>query len=193
MQIIAAMAEGGITMGTSWDWLGNVAGSDLRAHGMMEVALRLFAAMACGAAIGFERERAARPAGLRTHILVALAAALFTVLTGEIMVMPGDDDRVTADPLRVIEAVTSGVAFLAAGSIVFSRGAVRGITTGAGMWLAGAIGLACGMGLLQIAALATALALVVLALLARLAPVIAPQEKAPQEQAPQEKAPKDGD
>ena len=63
------------------------------------------------------------------------------------------------DPIRVVEAVTAGVAFLAAGVVIFTRGDVHGLTTGAGMWLAGAIGLACGLGLWQIAAFSSLLTL----------------------------------
>ena len=72
---------------------------------------------------------------------------------------------VTVDPLRMVEAVPAGVAFLAAGVVIFTRGEVHGLTTGAGMWLAGAIGVAAGIGLWQIAALATLIALVVLGFL----------------------------
>jgi putative Mg2+ transporter-C (MgtC) family protein len=74
-------------------------------------------------------------------------------------------DAVRLDPIRAVEAVTAGVAFLAAGTILFARGEVHGLTTGAGMWLAGAIGLAAGLGLWQIAAVGTVLALIVLGLL----------------------------
>ena len=70
--------------------------------------------------------------------------------------------RLQTDPLRLIEAVTSGVAFLAAGSIILSGGNVLGLTTGAGMWLAGAIGLACGIGALALAVLATVIVVPVL-------------------------------
>jgi putative Mg2+ transporter-C (MgtC) family protein len=69
------------------------------------------------------------------------------------------------DPIRIVEAVTAGVAFLAAGTILFARGEVQGLTTGAGMWLAGAVGVACGLGLWQIAALGTAIVLVVMGLM----------------------------
>ena len=129
------------------------------------VARLMFAAL-LGAAIGFEREWRARPAGLRTHILICVAAATFGILTVEIAhldIFEGNATRV--DPVRAIEAVTAGVAFLAAGSILFSRGEVQGLTTGAGMWLAGAVGLASGIGLWQIAGLGTLLILVVLGLL----------------------------
>jgi putative Mg2+ transporter-C (MgtC) family protein len=134
------------------------------------VVARLLLAAIFGAVIGFEREWRNRPAGLRTHILVCVAAATFAILTIEIIHAPmftaGElKDAVKVDPVRVVEAVTAGVAFLAAGVVIFTRGQVHGLTTGAGMWLAGAIGVACGFGLWQIAAFASLLALVVLGLL----------------------------
>lgn len=132
-------------------------------------ALRLVAAMALGGIIGWEREVHSRAAGLRTHMMISLAAAVFAILAMELVhfeAVPGQQMRV--DPLRLIEAVTSGVAFLAAGSIVVSGVSVRGVTTGASMWLCGAIGLACGMGDLSLALLATALAMTVLWLIHRL-------------------------
>lgn len=130
------------------------------------IVARLLLAAIFGALIGFEREWRNRPAGLRTHILVCVAAATFSILTIEIMHAPmfaGEASRF--DPIRAVEAVTAGVAFLAAGTILFARGEVHGLTTGAGMWLAGAIGVASGFGLWQIAGFATFVALVVLGLL----------------------------
>jgi putative Mg2+ transporter-C (MgtC) family protein len=130
------------------------------------VAARLLLAAIFGAAIGFEREWRNRAAGLRTHILVCVAAATFAILTIEIIHAPMFvKDTARFDPIRVIEAVTAGVAFLAAGVVIFARGQVQGLTTGAGMWLAGAIGVASGLGLWQIALFATLIALVVLAVL----------------------------
>jgi putative Mg2+ transporter-C (MgtC) family protein len=130
------------------------------------VAARLFLATLFGSIIGFEREWRNRPAGLRTHVLVCIAAATFGILTIEIIHAPMfAPDAVHFDPIRVVEAVTAGVAFLAAGTILFARGEVQGLTTGAGMWLAGAIGLACGLGLWQIAALGTLLVMIVLVLM----------------------------
>ncbi|MCC2688997.1 MAG: rane protein [Rhizobiaceae bacterium] len=133
-------------------------------------AARLLLAMLFGAVIGFEREWRNRPAGLRTHILVCVAAATFAILTIEIIHAPvfgsaALGDAVKVDPVRVVEAVTAGVAFLAAGVVIFTKGQVHGLTTGAGMWLAGAIGLACGLGLWQIAAFSALIALIVLGLL----------------------------
>ena len=132
------------------------------------IAARLLLATLYGAVIGFEREWRNRPAGLRTHILVCVAAATFGILTIEIIHAPMfAQDSVKVDPIRVVEAVTAGVAFLAAGSIMFSRGEVHGLTTGAGMWLAGAIGVACGLGLWQVAGLGTLIVLIVAGLLHR--------------------------
>ncbi len=130
------------------------------------IAARLALATVLGAAVGLEREWRQRPAGLRTHILVCLAAALVAILTIEIAHLSYfEGDRMRIDPLRSIEAVTSGIAFLAAGLIVFARGEVHGLTTGAGMWLAGAVGLSCGLGFWGIAVFATVLAVIVLSLL----------------------------
>lgn len=133
------------------------------------VVVRLLAAMVLGAALGAEREMNGRTAGLRTHILIALSACLFALVTFEILAMEAQSGQTwNSDPLRLIEAVTAGVAFLAAGSIITSGGRVQGLTTGAGMWAAGAIGLSCGVGRIPLAVVATVLALVVLWLFRRL-------------------------
>lgn len=126
--------------------------------------LRMGAATLLGGVIGYERALHARTAGLRTHILIALASCLFALLTFEIMARLDDE---AADPLRLIDAVTSGVAFLAAGSIIMAGDRLVGLTTGAGMWLAGAIGLACGIGALALAALATFIVVPILWVLRR--------------------------
>ena len=128
-------------------------------------ALRMIAALAMGGAIGFEREWHHKAAGLRTHMLIAVAAALFALIALELVEISradGADSGARSDLVRLIGAVTSGVAFLAAGSIVTAGARVKGLTTGAGMWLAGAVGLACGTGRIGLAALATAITLVVL-------------------------------
>lgn len=133
------------------------------------ILLRLLAAVILGGILGFERELLARPAGLRTHMLVCLASATFAVIALEIVSMPiFDQEQVRADPIRLVEAITAGVAFLAAGFIILQRGRVHGLTTGAGMWLAAAIGLATGLGLWPIALLSCLLGAIVLAVLRRL-------------------------
>ena len=137
------------------------------------IAARLMLATILGAIVGLEREWRNHPAGLRTHILVALAAASFSIIGIEIVhTSQFEDDGARQDPLRLIEAVTAGVAFLAAGTIIVARGRIKGLTTGAGLWLAGAIGLAAGLGFWQIAAFATFLAVVVLGLLHPLEKVV---------------------
>jgi len=133
------------------------------------IAFRLILAVVVGGAIGFEREVQNRPAGLRTHILTCVAAAMIAILGIEITQFPAfKDESVKMDPIRLIEAVTAGVAFLAAGTILMARGQVHGLTTGAGMWLAAALGLACGLGLWQVAVLGTVLALAVLMVVGRM-------------------------
>ncbi len=136
--------------------------------------VRMIASVVLGAAIGLEREYHAHSAGLRTHIMIALAACLFTLIAFELITVEvGGNADLQTDPLRLIEAVTAGVAFLAAGSIITSRGRVHGLTTGAGMWLAGAIGLACGSGRILLALMATLVALIVLSLLRSVSNAIA--------------------
>jgi putative Mg2+ transporter-C (MgtC) family protein len=124
---------------------------------------RLLAAVIFGGLIGFERELKARPAGLRTNALVALAAATFAILSIEVVRSDAfAQDTVRVDPLRVIEAVTAGVAFLAAGFIVLQRGEIQGLTTGAGIWLSAALGLSIGFGYWSIALPALVIGAVVL-------------------------------
>jgi len=137
---------------------------DLVPNSLQETVIRLLAAMLVGGVVGLDREWRQKPAGLRTHMLVALAAAIFTVLAGHISMM-ARDLGVQADPVRIIEAVTAGVAFLGAGAIFRSGDNVQGISTGASVWLAGAMGVACGGGFYELAALTTVLALVVLTVL----------------------------
>ena len=117
-----------------------------------------------GGMIGIERESRRKPAGLRTHMLISMAAALFIIVSQQLGSLPfGVEGEIRIDPLRLIEAVTAGVAFLAAGIIFTSGGKVRNITTGASMWLAGAVGLACGSGQVPLAVMATTIVVVVIA------------------------------
>jgi putative Mg2+ transporter-C (MgtC) family protein len=128
-----------------------------------DVLLRVLVACALGAVIGFEREMKNRPAGLRTNMLTALAACVFTIVTLTLARdFEGYAEHVRLDPIRIIEAVTAGAAFLAAGAIIHSGGNVRGLTTGAGVWLAAAAGLACGAGYFAVATLATLVAFLIL-------------------------------
>ena len=133
--------------------------------GALQIFLRMGAACLLAGIIGVEREIRDRPAGLRTFMLVSLASCLFTIIALEVSYMfetGNDESSVRPDPLRIIEAVTAGVAFIAAGAIIRHGARLEGLTTGAGLWLAGATGLACGAGFIAIAALVSILALVIL-------------------------------
>jgi putative Mg2+ transporter-C (MgtC) family protein len=109
---------------------------------------RLVVAGALAAVLGWERESAHKPAGLRTHMLVAIASALFTVL-GELAVrqFPVAPGGMRSDPIRVIQAVSIGVGFLGSGVIFVSKSGdtVRGLTTAASIWATAAIGIAAGL------------------------------------------------
>jgi putative Mg2+ transporter-C (MgtC) family protein len=144
--------------------------------GFLNMLTRLTAAAVLGLIIGLDREYKDHPAGMRTHMLVSLAAATFTVLTFDVIARSYGGPT-QADPVRVIGAVTAGVAFLAAGTIIQGRRGVQGLTTGAGMWLAGAIGLACGIGSFAIALTATILGMFILTLLAWVTPYVPKQKE----------------
>ena len=130
------------------------------------ILMRLVIALIFGAIIGLEREFSLHSAGLRTHILVALAAAVYTVLTLEIFHLPEVMSNGRSDPVHAVEAVTAGIAFLGAG-VLFRGGGSRphGLTTAAGMWLAGAAGMTAALGYYIIGAFVCALAIAVLLVL----------------------------
>lgn len=132
---------------------------------ILDVAL----AMALGGAIGLERELKDRPAGFRTHMLVAGAAALLACIGQLILADPrfNTGDEVTMDPLRMVEAVVAGVAFIGAGTIFAQRGeaAVVGITTAASLLMVAIVGISVGFRYYVIAAGAALLTLLVLGLL----------------------------
>ncbi len=127
------------------------------------IAVRLGLACVLGGLIGLEREIGNHDAGLRTHILVALASCVFTLVAWEIYQhIRAIEQPATGDPVRIIEAVTAGAGFLAAGIIFQSGSKVHGLTTGAGVWTAAAIGVACGSGAYAIAGITTVIVLMVL-------------------------------
>jgi putative Mg2+ transporter-C (MgtC) family protein len=136
----------------------------LETLGHADLVIRLGAAVLLGLVIGLDREWRNKPAGVRTHMLVSLAAAAFTILAAE-MTAIALRINATGDPVRIVEAVTAGAAFLGSGSIIQSRGSISGLTTGANIWLAAAIGLACGAGLLALACASTLLSVIVISLL----------------------------
>ena len=121
----------------------------------LEMVLRLLLAAALGAIIGYQRERAGKPAGLRTHVLICIGAALFTVTS--IYGFGG------ADTARVAAGVVAGIGFLGAGAIIRrGEGVLEGLTTAATIWAVAGIGLAAGAGLYLASAVTTAIVLIVL-------------------------------
>lgn len=129
----------------------------------LESAVRLLIATIAGGLIGWERERSGKPAGLRTHMLVALGAAAFMVSAVELSEKMGDvNPAIRLDPMRVLAGIIGGVGFLGAGTIIESRGSVRGITTAASIWISAAIGTCSGMGLYRLAFSSGILTLIVL-------------------------------
>jgi putative Mg2+ transporter-C (MgtC) family protein len=126
-------------------------------------AQRLLVAAALGGLIGLEREVAGKAAGLRTNLLICVAAALLTVLSLEIPRSYG-----FGDPARIAAQIVTGVGFLGAGAIFTSKRAVHGLTSAATIWVVTAIGMLVGAGLGREAALATALVLAVLVVLRRI-------------------------
>ena len=124
-----------------------------------DFAWRLLLAGVLGAVIGLDREYRAKEAGFRTHFLVALGSALFMIVSqyGFSGVLAGAD--VKLDPSRVAAQVVSGIGFLGAGTIIFQKQVVRGLTTAAGLWATAGIGLAVGGGMYWVSVCATVLTL----------------------------------
>jgi putative Mg2+ transporter-C (MgtC) family protein len=125
---------------------------------------RLVLALLAGGVLGWEREAQDKPAGLRTHMMVALGAAIFMAVSEDFMEGFAGFEGWQPDPLRVLQGIVGGVGFLGAGSIIQSRGAVQGITTAATIWLAAAVGSAAGLGYYAITVASVFLALVTLIL-----------------------------
>ena len=135
----------------------------LDAKQLLRVFTRLLAATLLGAAIGFQRERAGKPAGLRTHTLVSLGTTL--------LILSCSAAGMSLDGLsRVIQGIITGIGFIGAGSILklSEEHAIRGLTTSASIWVTAAVGVAVGLGSVGVALLGTLLALIILALVGRL-------------------------
>ncbi len=133
----------------------------LEAGTQVELTLRLVAALVLGAVIGWERELQRMPAGFRTHALVALGSAIFTVVSAYGLTGP------QSDPTRIAAQVVSGVGFLGGGAILHHGGTVRGLTTAASLWAVAAVGMAAGAGLLIMAVVSTVLVIIGLELFDR--------------------------
>lgn len=132
----------------------------LQAHDLSELVLRLLAATLIGSGIGLDREVRRKPAGMRTHALVSLGAALVTVVT--IRMGPPSADHLNAVS-RVIQGIIAGVGFLGGGAILKGdREMVHGLTTAASIWLCASLGIACGTGQWGAALIASVIALLIL-------------------------------
>ena len=122
------------------------------------VLLRVIAATLLGALVGFQRERAGKAAGLRTHMLVSLGTTLLVLACSGIGM--GQDGL-----SRVVQGIVTGIGFVGAGSILKLNEQIRGLTTAAGLWMTAAIGVAVGLGSLGLALIGTLLTLIVLGLI----------------------------
>lgn len=134
-----------------------------------ELALRILVGTVLGSIIGYERDLHGRPAGLRTHALVALASATFMVVSTHFIFFQGykEGQLVEADASRIAASVVSGIGFLAGGAILRTGFTVQGLTTAAALWLVAAIGLAAGGGMYVESGLVTLIGVVALTLLRR--------------------------
>ena len=127
----------------------------------LDFLLRLLVACACGAAIGYERSRRFKEAGIRTHVIVCCAASLIMIVSKYGFVDLGTSTSGFfsgtrgADPARIAAAVVSGIGFLGAGAIFRNKNAIKGLTTAAGLWATAGIGLAVGSGMYWLGAAAT--------------------------------------
>jgi len=119
----------------------------------LDLAFRLIVAAILGAIIGIERERHEHPAGIRTHMLVSIGSAAFTVLS---IYSFGD----VSDPGRVAAQIVTGIGFLGAGSILKGGGTVHGLTTAASLWVVAAVGMAAGAGAWGVAVATTIIVLI---------------------------------
>ena len=126
------------------------------AASQFEPLLRLCVGLLLGAAVGWERELQRMPAGFRTHALVGLGSAIFTVVSAFAFTGPG------TDPTRIAAQIVTGVGFLGGGAILHYRGNVRGLTTAASLWAVSAIGMAAGAGNWFLASASTGIVLMAL-------------------------------
>jgi putative Mg2+ transporter-C (MgtC) family protein len=134
-----------------------------QAPGLGEIALRLGCAMLVGLIIGIEREYTHRPAGMRTHILVALGACVVSV-AGEMLFLHYNAYGATPDPARLSAQVITGVGFLGAGTIMKEGPTVKGLTTAASLWAVACLGVASGFGYFSLAILGMAFIMITLTL-----------------------------
>ena len=132
----------------------------------LDLTVRLVVALLLGGVIGWERELARMPAGFRTHALVSLGSAIFTVISAYAFTGPG------SDPTRIAAQIVSGIGFLGGGAILHYGGTVRGLTTAASLWSVAAVGMAAGAGLYVVATIGAALVIIGLEVFQRIEGVV---------------------
>ena len=126
-----------------------------------EFIIRILIATALGAVIGLDREYRTKAAGFRTHVLVALGSALFMIISVHgFDDLPKDQMTLRMDPARIAAQVVTGIGFIGAGTIIFQKNVVKGLTTAAGLWVTAAVGMACGVGMYVLAMVSTLLVLI---------------------------------
>lgn len=147
---------------------------------LTDALLRLVAAACLGGVIGLDRELRGMAAGLRTHMLVALGATAFLLVGYEILFATAEGDpSARIDPTRIVQGVIGGIGFLGAGSIIRSGGTIQGITTGAAIWVSGAIGVTCATGNIVLAAMVTGLAAVIVVGVGLIEPIVMRRHRGP--------------
>lgn len=127
----------------------------------LDMVIKLLLAAIFSGLVGWERQAEHKPAGLRTHMLVGLGSALFTIISyygiTELGMLAG-----TVDPTRIAAGIVTGIGFLGAGAILQSKGEIKGLTTAASIWIVSAVGMAVGFGLYFLAGLTSIITLVIL-------------------------------
>jgi putative Mg2+ transporter-C (MgtC) family protein len=141
----------------------------------LTIGARLLMALILGAAVGLERELSQHPAGLRTHILVCLGAAVYTVISSQGLIeaslvegLTTDGMRIVRDPSRIAAQVVTGIGFIGGGVVLRHGATIRGLTTAASLWMVASIGMLAGSGQLVLAVFSAFLAWLVLSVLGKL-------------------------
>lgn len=144
-----------------------------------EAVVRLVLAVALSVVVGLDRELRHKPLGLRTNMMVALGAASFSLMALQLVdLLEGSPEVVRIDPVRVMEAIVGAIGFLGAAAIIQGRFEIVGATTGASIWVVGALGMACGFGFYALAVAISVVGLVILTVLGFFTRHLAPERHA---------------
>jgi putative Mg2+ transporter-C (MgtC) family protein len=151
---------------------------------IQEAVIRLLLAVALSSVVGIDRELRHKPLGLRTNMMVALGAASFSLMALKLVdVLEGSPSVVQIDPVRVMEAIVGAIGFLGAAAIIQGRFEIVGATTGASIWVVGALGMACGFGFYALAVALGVVGVLVLTVLGFFTRHLAPERHADRDEA----------